>query len=614
MMDQVAHRGPDGEDYRFFGPEGTAQESPGAGGRWLAGLGHRRLAIVDLSPTGVQPMSNEDGSLWLVFNGEIYNHLELREELEGLGHVFTSRADSEVILHGFEAWGLETLTRFNGMFALALYDPGQRSLVLARDRLGIKPLYYLETGQGLFFASELKQFLVLPEPNPALEVTAVRDFLVHGALDHTARTFLTGVSQLEPASWLTADGSGRIARGSFHAWPEPPALGRVSPGQRARSAARLLDLLDDSVGLRLRADVPVGSCLSGGLDSSGVVCLAAERLKAGGQRGVRTGPGQHVFTAAYDHPAADERRFAGLVRDLTQTRHHLVFPMAQGLYADLERLVWHQDGPVETPSVYAQYKVMELVAQEGIKVTLDGQGADELLGGYAGHLNAYLAQLLRAGRAVELGGELIGLAGRTGLKGAALQALDVAAILLKREPRQAAWHAQWLDPGVTGPGDRGPLRCRDNLSRRLLEDATRLNLPRLLHYADRNSMAFGVEARVPYLDHRLADFALSLKPGLRIHRGWNKHLLRLALSGKVPPEVAWRKDKLGFAVPLKEWYLAGASFFRETLTPRPLIAPLFRVRDWASHVEEGLKTDRGLNWLWMLSNLETWCRLAGVSP
>jgi asparagine synthase (glutamine-hydrolysing) len=209
---------------------------------------------------------------------------------------------------------------------------------------------------------------------------------------------------------------------------------------------------------------------------------------------------------------------------------------------------------------------------------------------------------------------LIGLAGRTGLKGLANQTLDLAAIILKRNPRQAAWHAQWLSPELMGPGDREPLRCRDNLSRRLLEDATRLNLPRLLHYADRNSMAFGVEARVPYLDHRLTDFALSLAPGLRIHRGWNKHLLRLALESRVPQEIAWRKDKLGFAVPLKEWYLAGASFFRETLSPGPLIAPLFRIRDWPSHVEECLRHDRGLNWLWMLSNLETWCRSSGVSP
>ncbi|MBW1711781.1 MAG: asparagine synthase (glutamine-hydrolyzing), partial [Deltaproteobacteria bacterium] len=418
MMGLVQHRGPDGQSVLFCSLQdsGQPQASPAPDSRWPVALGHRRLAIVDLSQSGVQPMTNEDGRLWLVFNGEIYNFVELRQELLGLGHVFKSRADSEVILHAYESWGLDMLSKFNGMFALALWDSRHKRLVLARDRLGIKPLYFNLTPAGLFFGSELKQFLALPGLQPALNLALVRDFLVHGALDHAQGSLLAGIDQIAPGSWLTVDLAGRVKTEAYHPWPEPAPAQDFSPSERRAAAAKLLALLDEAVGLRLRADVPVGSCLSGGLDSSGVVCLAADRLRAAGDEAVTTGPQQHVFTAAYQEPALDERPFAQMIVQLTSAQPHLVFPTGAGLFEDLERLIWHQDGPVDTPSVYAQYKVMDLVAETGIKVTLDGQGADELLGGYAGHHNAYLAQLIRTGRGADFLQEARGLAAVAGPK------------------------------------------------------------------------------------------------------------------------------------------------------------------------------------------------------
>ncbi len=607
MMNLAAHRGPDGQATVVCGLDGSHEAAPPGESAWPVGLGHRRLAIIDLTEGGLQPMTNPEEDLWLVFNGEIYNFVELRQELQGLGRVFRSSSDSEVILQAYRVWGLEMLTRFNGMFALALWDAANRELFLARDRVGIKPLYLRLSPGTLYFASELKQFLALPDFSPCLDPARTHDFLVHGALDHNSGTLLAEIQSLEPGTWLKVSAQGKVQKGRFHPWPEPAGLQPFTPAQRDRAAGQLADLLRDSVGLRLRADVPVGSCLSGGIDSSGVVCLAAELLREGRDSAVTTGPGQHVFTAAYDDPAIDERGFASLTANRTQARQHLIFPTAQGLMQDLERLVWHQDGPVETPSTYAQYKVMELVSQEGIRVTLDGQGADELLGGYAGHQTAYLAQLARSLRLPSLAREAAGILSLGGFKTLRQRSLDTAAILLGRSPRQAGWHRQWLAPELTRAGSGEALRCRDDLAQRLLLDATRTNLPRLLHYADRNSMAFGVEARLPFLDHRVVDFAFELPPAARIHQGWTKHLLRLALQGLIPEEIAWRKDKIGFAVPFNSWYREAAGLFRETLA-RPAIAPLLAVSDWPGFVEQGLATERGLNFLWMLTNLEIWVK------
>ena len=613
MMTLAAHRGPDGQALVMCGLDGSSDSRPSADSAWPVGLGHRRLAIIDLSSTGLQPMTNPEKDLWLVFNGEIYNFVELREELKKLGRVFRSGSDTEVILHAYRVWGLEMLTRFNGMFALALWDAGKRELILARDRVGIKPLYLKPSPKAVFFASELKQFLALPDFQPRLDPERTHDFIVHGALDHDSGTLLKGVESLEPGTWLRVSAQGRVEKGRFHRWPEPPGLRALSGPEREQAAGRLAELLSDSVGLRLRADVPVGSCLSGGIDSSGVVCLAAELLRAGRDGAVSTGPGQHVFTAAYDDPAIDERAYAELITTRTRARPHLIFPTGQGLIQDLDRLIWHQDGPVETPSTYAQYKVMELVSQEGIKVTLDGQGADELWGGYAGHQTAYLAQLARSFRLPALFREAAGILSLAGMGALRQRGLDTAAILLGRTPRQAQWHRRLLVPELAAAGFGEGFRCRNNLSQRLLEDATRTNLPRLLHYADRNSMAFGVEARLPFLDHRLVDFALSLPPATKIKGGWTKHLLRLALKDRIPQEIAWRKDKIGFAVPFNSWYKEAAGLFRETLGRAPAIAPLFRIEDWPGFVEQGLDTNTGLNYLWMLTNLEIWVKRFGVA-
>ena len=612
MMNLVEHRGPDGQSWVVCGLDGGHDSAPPNDSAWPVGLGHRRLAIIDLSEGGLQPMTNQEEDLWLVFNGEIYNFVELRRELQGLGRVFRSSSDSEVILQAYRVWGLDMLTRFNGMFALALWDAVNQELVLARDRVGIKPLYLRLSSGGLYFASEMKQFLALPGFSPCLDPQQAHDFLVHGALDHNPGTLLQGIQSLEQGTWLKVSAQGRVQKGRFHSWPEPAGLQPFSPARREQAAQKLADLLQDSVGLRLRADVPVGSCLSGGIDSSGVVCLAARLLREGRDSAVTTGPGQHVFTAAYDDRSIDERNFAAITADRSQAKQHLVFPTAQGLIQDLERLVWHQDGPVETPSTYAQYKVMELVNQEGIRVTLDGQGADELLGGYVGHQTAYLTQLVRGLRLHSLVREAAGIVSLNGFKALQQRSLDTAAILLGRSPRQAGWHAQWLAPELARAGTREALHCRDDLAQRLLLDATRTNLPRLLHYADRNSMAFGVEARLPFLDHRVVDFAFELPPTARIHHGWTKHLLRLALKDTIPDQIVWRRDKIGFAVPFNSWYRDLAGLFRETLAA-PSVSPLFNIPDWPAFVDQGLTTERGLNFLWMLTNLEIWVKRFKVS-
>lgn len=600
-MAPIAHRGPDGLGLAF---PGQGDQTPSPDQPCPIGLGHQRLAIIDLTETGNQPMHLAQAGLWLVFNGEIYNFVELREQLQARGRVFRSTSDSEVILQAYDQWGPDCLKYLNGMFALAIYNEKAKELFLARDRIGIKPLYYTQSEGTFYWGSELKQFAALPQSPNRPDLTVVRDFLVHGVVDHGSATLLEGVSLLSPGTWLTVKADGRVDSGRFHDWPEPVGLSPVSEGKLDALAVEFMDLLADSVKLRLRADVPVGSCLSGGLDSSLVVCLAADILRRARDKAIHTAPKQHVFTAAYEDKSVDERNFAQLAGAKADAVQHLIFPKGADLYDSLADLVWTQDGLVDTMTTFAQYKVMEEVSNQGIKVTLDGQGADELLGGYAGHLTAYLAQLLGAGKLVGLAGEMKGLIGIIGLTQALRRLAEAGRNRLGLAPRAAIRYQKELSPRLAGLPGAAPERSRTDLGQRLYQDAIKVNMPRLLHYADRNSMRFGVEARLPFLDHRLVEFCLTLPPAARINRGWSKYVLRRAGAKIIPDEIRWRKDKIGFSVPRDRWYPLGHQVFREILTDSPRIAPLVKPTDWPAHVAANTTDRAGEIWLWRLSVTE----------
>jgi asparagine synthase (glutamine-hydrolysing) len=534
-------------------------------------LGHRRLSIVDLSPGGYQPMATAERDLWVVYNGEIYNHVELREELRALGHAFRSQSDTEVLLAAYRAWGRDCLARFNGMFAFVLVDRNRRTLFAARDRFGVKPLYWwADPRAGLALASEIKQLGALPEWRARLNGQRAYDFLVWGLFDHTSETLFREVNQLAGGECLEVD----LHRAGAAPKPERWYALRPRPfsGGIDRAAEEFGDLLRDSVRLRLRADVPVGSCLSGGLDSSSIVCAANAVLRAQGAESQ-----QRTFSACMDVPRLDERRYVDAVVRATRVEAHFVSPQLEPLFDALDRMIWHQDEPFGSTSIYAQWEVFRLAAQHGVKVMLDGQGADESLGGYPVFFSSRIAAQLRS---LDVAGALReaaalrrvhGYPWRWTLRQALIASLPAGLIQALR--RTAA--PDWLDANALGARAAHPLDPVDAGARASLESLSeaqllRSSLPALLHWEDRDSMAHSVEARVPFLDYRLVEFALGLPPEHKISGAVTKRVLREAMKGVLPEAVRARTDKLGFQTPEEEWMRG---------TPEPFRAALARAQE-----------------------------------
>ena len=517
MAERLLHRGPDGGGSRFSGP---------------VGLAHRRLAIIDLSDEGRQPMGNEDGSLWIVFNGEIYNYRELREELRAAGHRFASATDTEVILHAYEEWGRDCLARFNGMWAFALWDERRRELFCARDRLGVKPFYYAVAAGSFLFASEIKALRVHPgvgrQPNDRMLST----FLAWGVADHTAGTMYDGIFQLPPAHAVVVSEEGVGKPERYWDFEMNPAPGGVDD---EAAAGKVRDLLTDAVRLRLRSDVPVGTCLSGGIDSSTVTALINVLLRAESPESV--GDRQKTFSVCFDDERFDESRHIDMVVAATKVASRRTTPGTDGLWEDIERLLYMQDEPFASLSIYAQYCVMRL-ARDEVKVVLDGQGADEQLGGYIAYQAPYIRGLLRRREFLAALREGIGSARhhRSFFSWAARQ-------FRVRSERRAFLRGS--PPEV--------LRYAGSLDEVLKREVTASNLPLLLHWEDRNSMAFSIEARVPFLDYRLVEYLSSLPLDQKVRGGVTKYVLRRAIRGLVPDAVRCRMDKMGFVTPEEVW-------------------------------------------------------------
>ena len=533
MAEQLAHRGPDGEGTFFSGP---------------IGLAHRRLAIIALSDEGRQPMENEDGTLQIVFNGEIYNYLELREELSAAGHRFTTATDTEVILHAYEEWGRDCLARFNGMWAFALRDGRRRELFCARDRLGIKPFYYTLAGGSFLFASEIKAFRAHPGVGRRPNDRMLSTFLAWGVADHTAETMYDGIYQLPPAHAIviSPEGAGEPER-----YWSLTMNGTPGGADDEAAAGRAHELLADAVRLRLRSDVPVGTCLSGGIDSSTVTALISGLLRAEG-----SGEQQKTFSISFDDPRFDESRYIDTVVAATGVGSRRATPDTAGLWEDLGRLLYMQDEPFASLSIYAQYCVMRLASDE-VKVVLDGQGADEQLGGYIAYQAPYIRGLLRHGSILAALREGIGSARHHG----SFFAWGARQFFVRSERR-----------GLLRGSPPEVLRYAGSLDEVLLREVTATNLPLLLHWEDRNSMAFSIEARVPFLDYRLVEYLAGLPLDQKIRGGVTKHILRRAVRGLVPDGVRCRMDKMGFVTPEEIW-------MKSELAPR--ILELFSTPEFA---------------------------------
>ncbi len=525
MSGQLIHRGPDGSGTEIRG---------------CMGLVHRRLAIIDLSKDGLQPMTNEDKTLWLVYNGEIYNYVELREELIKKGHHFHSHSDTEVILHAYEEWGTGCLQRFNGMWAFALWDEKSQQLFCARDRFGIKPFYYAEINGSFLFASEIKALLEHPGVGKTPDDEILGTYLAWGVQDHSARTMFIGIFQLKPAHAMVITREG----------PQPPyqywditISGEVRSDTRDdRKSDRFLSLLLDATRIHLRSDVAVGTCLSGGIDSSTLTVLINNLIRDEAPASVSER--QKTFSIVFTDKRFDESRYIDEIVNATGVDSCRTEPAPEQLWDDIDRLVWVQDEPFGSLSIYAQYCVMRLAGKK-VKVVLDGQGADELLGGYLAYQASYIRGLLHSFHAVkalqEIGGSL--RSHRGFFQSASGQ------LLIRRTRRNL------LTIKVPPVG-----RYSGNLAEVLRRELCSTNLPSLLHYEDRNSMAFSIEARVPYLDVRLVEYIASLPLDQKIRNGVTKIALRKAVKGIIPESIRCRMDKMGFVTPEELW-------MKDTLRP-----------------------------------------------
>jgi len=549
MSRLASHRGPDGEGYWLC--DGKAQKGEWFGSRSLdanlarrgrMALGHRRLAIIDLSDDGLQPMPSPSRDHWIVFNGEIYNYLELRRELSGLGWTFQTHTDTEVALAAYQQWGTACFNRFNGMWGMAIVDMPERKVVLSRDRLGVKPLYVWSENGSLAFASEIKQFLALPGFTARANITAVREFIQTG-YEIPPQTFFKNVQAFPQGCWaeipIDSVGQWNVCR----YWNVETAL--AGDGAPESAAEQLKYLFEDSVRLRLRSDVPVGVCLSGGLDSSAIYGQI-QSLSAHPQE-------THAFSASYHERQFDESRFVEAVMRRHAGNVHYVYPSPQDFLNDFDKFIYQHDEPPGSLSQYAAWTVMRLAMQHNVPVLLNGQGGDELFSGYWPAYYLYLRyQLFRS--PTRVAGHLLGAALPGGNPALFMEMPDHVRQYLSRSRRNNREILRLADNSDAEERGNWALESqRITPEQYRWQEISQIHLPRLLKWDDRNSMAFGIEGRYPFFDYRLVEAALQLPVEMNLHAGWNKYLIRTALGSLLPREIQWRRSKIGFVAPQIIW-------------------------------------------------------------
>jgi asparagine synthase (glutamine-hydrolysing) len=600
MTSAIRHRGPD---------------DSGAYADGRAALGHRRLSIIDLA-TGRQPMSNEDGGLWITYNGEIFNHADLRPALERAGHVYKSRSDTETILHAYEEHGAECVKLFRGMFSFAIWDRGKRRLFCARDRLGIKPFYYFWNGRLFAFASEIKALLEHPAISPAFEDTLLPEYLAFGYISEE-RTLFSGIRRLMPGHTLALDLGEESPRLDIRRyWDVPPP----EPEEHHDDAwwiAECRRRLEETVRMRLMSDVPLGMFLSGGVDSSAIAALI---------RRMTSGPVE-TFSVGYREEQFSELGYARRVAEAIGTKHHEIAVGMEDFFNALPGLIWHEDEPITWPSSVSLYFVSRL-ASERVKVVLTGEGSDELFAGYNRYrmyelnrrwLAAYglLPEAVRRwirGRVASSG--LLSANARRKLqhtflgRGETLEALYLdnfysafpiaeQRLLLREEPVASPYRSYLGYWNAARPY---------SLLQQMLYADQKTYLAELLMKQDQMSMASSIESRVPFLDHQFVEFASRVPDSLKIRDGQAKYIVKKAVEDLLPREIIYRK-KMGFPTPLRQWLLAPAA--------APLLR-LLRSRDGllAGYVKQDALDDllarhtRGVedatDRIWRLLNLQLW--------
>lgn len=587
MCDAQIHRGPDDEGYYANGP---------------VSLGVRRLAIIDLSK-GLYPLHNEEGTIHLVFNGEIYGFPTLRAELEERGHRFYSNTDAETLVHGYEESGTEFLQEMNGMYAFALWDEKKQLLWIARDHFGIKPLYYYHDSRFFAFASEIKPLLTRPDVSVRPNIKVIKQYLRSGQVDTTEETFFDGIDRLFPAHYLVISPDGAIEGERY--WNA--RISRNLDGEiSSEEIQRTRHLFLEAIGRQLVSDVPVGTCLSGGIDSSAVVCAVR---KAHANDVMSTGARVRTFSAVFPGDAIDESSYARTVCEASEAELNPVRPTAMELWHDLPTLVKCQEEPFGSTSIYAQWRVMKRAKERGVTVILDGQGGDELLGGYLHYYINYLLTLKKHRKY-----------SRLLLEG--LLSFDLTQSLirgyLKRfltetgAQRQSLIKTLTVAPHQAILEDSSPrkiIRPLDDLATILEMDTSILSLPGLLRYEDKNSMWHSIEARVPFLDRQFFEYVASLPLDRKLRNGWTKYIFRLAMAGILPERIRLRRSKIGFQTPEKKWIEELRSKLREFFSdPNPRATRYYDLEALRKLLSRPKLTNDGANLIWRIVNVELWHR------
>lgn len=605
MLACLVHRGPDDGGCVSLG---------------AAVLGMRRLSILDPGVRGHQPMTSADGRHTIVHNGEIYNFLELADELRALGHRFATETDTEVILAAYAAWGSACLERFNGIWAFVIWDAQEESLFVARDRVGVKPLFIAEGSGRIAFASEIKALRTLPWVSDDPHPDVVREYLIDGTSDRGRATFYRDIAPFPAAHALVIAPQGR----RWERYWTPSELSTDASLRPRPDDADLVDefraLLVDAVRLQLRSDVPIGSCLSGGLDSSSIVSIASALRKgtltaASDAHRERDAIPQLAFFAEFREAGIDERPYVDEVVEATGVTLHTTSPDADVFLSSLEHVLTAQDEPFGSLSILAQYHVMRIAHEAGVKVLLDGQGADELLAGYSNYNGIRTAGAFRSRDP-----RSILDAGTAVLSGRAPWRSTLGYALLGKRPLptpliRGRMPLGWFGPTAGGGTSRDVLIDDSStlLAAKLWREVSQDNLPKLLRYEDRNSMAFGIEARVPFLDHRLIEASLALPDRLKIDRfGRRKVILRRAMNGIVPNLVLRRRDKVAFQPPERQWLLESETTWRRLVREsRAEASGLLASGTLTKALDAFAGQNIGGNVLWRILNLELWLRGPG---
>lgn len=596
MNDCIEHRGPDGEGYFTEGN---------------VGLAHRRLSIIDVAH-GQEPMISADGDTVLVYNGEVYNYLELRAELEGLGRAFRTQSDTEVVLQSYEQWGSEAFDRFNGMFGLAILDKKKNVTVLARDHFGIKPVYWANAGTEeapkIIFASEIKPLLqsgkIERKPNERI----LYRYLQYRIHDDSAETFFAGVSKLQPGEMMTIDNAtGTYSISAFTRLREElEELSKVNRPYTPEVTEEYRTRFTEAIRMRLKSEVPLGSALSGGLDSSAVVVTINKLMQEKAEATDSLGAKQNTFSAVFPNSINDEEHYAdaAIAKCSGNIQAHKILPTPDGFAADLDDFVRTMEEPIISSGPYAQYCVMK-EASKHVTVLLDGQGADEMMAGYIPYYFAYLRQLKAKGDYKTLLKEatssldIFYRLGRFRLQG-------------KLTAKKTVAMSSLLNKSFTGKYKGESFsNIPDNMKLRLIDDLFHKSLPSLLRYEDKNTMRFSLEGRVPFLDKEVVKFLFSLSDEAIIKGGWNKRILRDATRGLLPEKISNRRNKIGFTTPEAEWFkLMKERLYKIFMSNSFAERPYWNREAVLTAFEEYLndKNDADTMIFWRLLNVELWFR------